>query len=568
MVFDALRAVGLGAAGLLLLRPTDACSCFSVGHLCDYIQPADVVLRATALSRDEDKDDMNADAVYVIRTVEVYKSLSDQDYYAEDMEINITTPGNSGLCGIYMEIGEDYLIDLNLVDGGSSSGSSSGGSGSTAGGSQFKAIGMCGLFRSWSDVEDSEDDLAILEEGCDDYDACDGECSESQDCMIHFSGDVYYCEDSCDLGACEDDEECTLSFDPSCTLTSSNPCPRQAICTTQEATNTPAPVSGTVPLPTPPPRVPTDPATRAPVILIDRAMTPPPGASMESSSSSATGAPNLGFDIALTPPPGAFMESSSSGTGPPSVALSGDESSSSATGAPTLGRDVAMTLPPGASVESSSSGTRAPSAGRVIATTLPPGASEESSSSSATGAPNLGYDIALTPPPGASMESSSSSATGAPNLGHDSATTLPPGASTESSSSSVKDGSGASTDADESPAGSSTHSPSQTPTVTPSGFDGERGGIEFSSSAPSSSVAATGTASPPTLTGDAGSSTDAPTSSPTGDSGASAESSSASGRFRAGLGGSGGDGGGGAGWSVAVAVAVGALGVADYRRPF
>ena len=128
------------------------------------------------MHRDADENDINADAVYVIRTVEVYKSLSDQDYFAADMTVNITTGGNSALCGIYMEIGEDYLIDLDLVDSGSSGSSGSG----LAGGSQFQAVHICGLFRSWSAVEDSEEDLAILEEGCDDYDACEGECGEFQ----------------------------------------------------------------------------------------------------------------------------------------------------------------------------------------------------------------------------------------------------------------------------------------------------------------------------------------------------------------------------------------------------
>lgn len=37
------------------------------------------------------------------------------------------------------------------------------------------AAGICGLFRVWS-----EEDRATLEEGCDDYDPCDGECGEYQ----------------------------------------------------------------------------------------------------------------------------------------------------------------------------------------------------------------------------------------------------------------------------------------------------------------------------------------------------------------------------------------------------
>lgn len=37
------------------------------------------------------------------------------------------------------------------------------------------AAGICGVFREWS-----EDDRAVLEEGCDDWDPCEGECDEFQ----------------------------------------------------------------------------------------------------------------------------------------------------------------------------------------------------------------------------------------------------------------------------------------------------------------------------------------------------------------------------------------------------
>ena len=58
-----------------------------------------------------------------------------------------------------------------------------------------------------------------------------------QNCLMWFTGEEYYCADSCDLGSCEDDEECTLSYDRSCTgsgsSSSSTPCPPVANCTTQ-----------------------------------------------------------------------------------------------------------------------------------------------------------------------------------------------------------------------------------------------------------------------------------------------------------------------------------------------
>ncbi|CAN0075632.1 unnamed protein product, partial [Scytosiphon promiscuus] len=44
-------------------------------------------------------------------------------------------------------------------------------------------------------------------------DPCEGSCNEFQECLF-YSGDVaddqYYCSASCDLGPCEEDEECTL----------------------------------------------------------------------------------------------------------------------------------------------------------------------------------------------------------------------------------------------------------------------------------------------------------------------------------------------------------------------
>ena len=51
-----------------------------------------------------------------------------------------------------------------------------------------------------------------------------------QNCLTAYTGD-YYCADSCELGPCEDDEECTLSYDASCTMSSSNQCPPVANCT-------------------------------------------------------------------------------------------------------------------------------------------------------------------------------------------------------------------------------------------------------------------------------------------------------------------------------------------------
>lgn len=79
-------------------------------------------------------------------------------------QISFITSANSAFCGIYLEIGEEYLLDLYRPDDGSG----------------LRAVGMCGAIQSWSSVTD--EDLEILEEsGCEnDTDACGGLCGEFQ----------------------------------------------------------------------------------------------------------------------------------------------------------------------------------------------------------------------------------------------------------------------------------------------------------------------------------------------------------------------------------------------------
>lgn len=106
--------------------------------------------------------DINDDTVYGITTTEVFKGEPDQEY-AEGMTFDITTGGNTALCGIYMEIGEEYLIDLyrNSYDD-----------------DNLHSMGTCGMLQLWSSVDD--EDLASLEDGCEDDDPCDGNCRRFQ----------------------------------------------------------------------------------------------------------------------------------------------------------------------------------------------------------------------------------------------------------------------------------------------------------------------------------------------------------------------------------------------------
>lgn len=108
-----------------------------------------------------DSNNTNEDSTYVVETIEVLKGESGvEQEYAAGMNFDVAMAGNSGLCGIDLEIGEEYLIDLYRDDAG------------------FRAVGLCGLTMAWSSI--SSADILIIEEGCDDYDACDGACSEYQ----------------------------------------------------------------------------------------------------------------------------------------------------------------------------------------------------------------------------------------------------------------------------------------------------------------------------------------------------------------------------------------------------
>lgn len=105
--------------------------------------------------------DINDDVIYSLQSVEVFKAENiNEPEYAEGSTFDAAMPGNDGLCGMNLNIGVDYLIDFNREGG------------------EINAVGLCGLSREWSFV-DAEDE-AILREGCDDYDPCEGSCDEFQ----------------------------------------------------------------------------------------------------------------------------------------------------------------------------------------------------------------------------------------------------------------------------------------------------------------------------------------------------------------------------------------------------
>eukprot|EP00903_Cladosiphon_okamuranus_P010661 g10079.t1 len=196
------------AAVLCRLSQTSACSCLPPGTLCDSILSTEIVLHVTALERVEGAN-INDDVVYTLETIQVFKGEEPgpNEYDQVGGTFEMSTGGNSALCGIFMRTdGTEYLVGMGRRD------------------DVLYAVGICGLIREWR-----EEDRATLEEGCDDYDPCDGECGEFQECARsydYYAEDSYYCQDTCDPSPCSEGEECTLEY-PVC---SEGTCVAEASC--------------------------------------------------------------------------------------------------------------------------------------------------------------------------------------------------------------------------------------------------------------------------------------------------------------------------------------------------
>lgn len=110
--------------------------------------------------------------MYEITTAEIFKGEPDVEY-AVNMSFDLVMDMDSGMCGISLEIGEEYLIDLNGH--------------ALNGQDTFQAVGSCGLVELWSFV--SEENQALLRGGCADYDPCEERCDVLQvfiACHIRF----------------------------------------------------------------------------------------------------------------------------------------------------------------------------------------------------------------------------------------------------------------------------------------------------------------------------------------------------------------------------------------------
>lgn len=94
---------------------------------------------------------------YTINTLTMYKR-EPGIFYGQVLQI--ITAGNSDLCGIDMDIDQEYLIDLVRNENG-----------------ELETVGLCGAFEPWSEV--SQPVMELLQEGCENYNTCEN-CSEFQ----------------------------------------------------------------------------------------------------------------------------------------------------------------------------------------------------------------------------------------------------------------------------------------------------------------------------------------------------------------------------------------------------
>eukprot|EP00903_Cladosiphon_okamuranus_P017603 g16214.t1 len=151
-----------------------------------------------------DPEDQFGDVSYEIRVMTLFKTDEGVDY-TED--ITILTPADPGRCGIYLSVGDEYLLDLIRVE------------------DELRSVGACGATQSWTSLH--EDNIATLEDvdsACavqeivaESYmfeDPCEGTCPEFWECLF-YSGDIaedqYYCSAVCDPSPCAEGERCSLT---------------------------------------------------------------------------------------------------------------------------------------------------------------------------------------------------------------------------------------------------------------------------------------------------------------------------------------------------------------------
>eukprot|EP00904_Undaria_pinnatifida_P009038 jgi/Undpi1/5264/HiC_scaffold_2.g00545.m1 len=211
MAFNKLLNVFAMTTALLLvgttMRTVEACDCEDL-DVCGRFDAADVVLLGTVLSRSNRRGGRRrsrrtSSVTYTVELTTLYKGDPD---VGDAQEVTFTTERHSSKCGVYLEVGEEYLIGLDQKnDDGDLTANS------------------CGLVEEWSSV--SDEDKASVEDACED-DLCNGACSEFMECLTF--NEVGYCADVCEPSPCAEDEICTLEQLIVCIVA---PCPPQAVCT-------------------------------------------------------------------------------------------------------------------------------------------------------------------------------------------------------------------------------------------------------------------------------------------------------------------------------------------------
>lgn len=129
-------------------------------YLEEYLSPVSpplpvVFVSERHLTRSEQVD-IDDDVTYTLDPIALYKEEPGVTY---DQEITFTTPGSGVLCGVTLEIGEEYLLGLYRHENGYLTGD------------------YCGLIWEWDWVTD--EDESSLEDGCQ-GDPCNGWCGEFQ----------------------------------------------------------------------------------------------------------------------------------------------------------------------------------------------------------------------------------------------------------------------------------------------------------------------------------------------------------------------------------------------------
>eukprot|EP00903_Cladosiphon_okamuranus_P014066 g13074.t1 len=172
----------------------------------------ELVIRATALSR-SDQADINDPVTYTVDVTTVFQG----DTGGED-QISFVTGGDESVCGVSLEIGEEYILGLYLEAANPFDPTITEGTLTT---------NICGLARRWSDAV-SDEEKVDLEAGCSLGDPCQSACDEYQECVQYENNGKYYCSDICDNFPCSG--ECTTRPRKWCRDKGFEGCPEKRRC--------------------------------------------------------------------------------------------------------------------------------------------------------------------------------------------------------------------------------------------------------------------------------------------------------------------------------------------------